>query len=71
MLTDLSPIRRNSLLVRYWYESDAGCWRLLVRDAATNHETLFATFPEFVVHLATLMAVPNSEKLPAASDDHN
>lgn len=50
---------QQTLLIRYWFEKESGCWRILVRILG-EEDRLFTNFPELIVFLGEKIA-QNSE----------
>ncbi|MEM7118029.1 MAG: hypothetical protein AAF614_36700 [Chloroflexota bacterium] len=44
--------KRQTYLLRFWFEPEQGCWRAHLQEAATQYEHTFANFPELVAFLA-------------------
>lgn len=44
--------RRQTYLLRFWFEQEQGCWRAHLHEATTQSERVFANFPELVAYLA-------------------
>ena len=53
--------KRQTLLLRFWFEPEQGCWRVYLQEASTGKERLFANFPLLVAFLAQQLAEPQVE----------
>lgn len=57
------PEKRQTYLVRFWFDPESNCWRAYVQEASTGVERIFASFPELVAHLAQRLGVlPDENK---------